>query len=432
MDEPVFYSADGTSRKCALPNYDYLYDDKYPLQRHYRVKYLYSEYEQACEAAGERPYAFSTFINKKVKWRRGRVTESRPPWHPGERLCCYWAFLPEGMDRDEQGNRLYLFVAILPYSGHSFACPSRDRSLVSWMKCCARAYRFLGGVPHVMECDFRIRPSSEGGSKAALLTLQAFAAHYRTVLFQAGPKTKKTASRRVKPLTSRCPSRATRFLRRRLANCPALTFAELDAKISEIMDEFNNAPIKGKASPRDLFMEQEKPQLLSLPSEDYDMAIWTSRVVGPDHHIDYRRVRYSVPYRYAYEAVRVRASNDEIRVYYGGDLIATHDIPKKMVRNRTVTDPAHRPPAHGSFARRLDERFMALAKESGPATGAIMKEVLSMCEKSGGSYRHCKDLLDLQNTPSGITLEEACMTVLEQQMDMTVASVASVMQEGTR
>lgn len=432
MDEPVFYSADGTSRRCALPNYDYLYDDKYPLQRHYRVKYLYSEYEQACEAAGERPYAFSTFINKKVKWRRGRVTESRPPWHPGERVCCYWTDLPENVARDEQGSRRCLFVAALPYSDYSFACPSESRSLVSWMECCAKAYRSLGGVPHVTECRFTVYRSATGAGSTALLTLQAFSVHYRTVLFHAGPKTKKTASRRVKPLMVKNSSKAMRYLRSRLADCPPLTFAELEAKVSEIMDEFNSAPVKGKAAPRDLFEEQEKPQLLSLPADDYDMAIWASRSVGSDYHINHRGVRYSVPCRYVHETVRLRASEHEVRIYCGGDLIAAHAVPEKATRNRVITDPSHRPPAHKLFTRRFEERFMALARKVGPATGAIMREVLSACEKSGGSYRPCKDLLDLQNTPSGITLEEACMKVLDRQLDMTVPSVASVMREGTR
>ena len=430
MTEPVFFPADGTSRKCAMPNFDYLYG-KYPLQRHYRVQYLYDEYVQACVRAGERPYAFKSFIARKIQWRRGRVNQTLPPWHPAERLCCYWAQPPDNLKYGEQGKRRYLFVATLPYSEYTFMRAHDGAGPLAWIRCCMEAYDHLGGIPYVTECPFAAQLERKRNSKTVPLTLQAFAVHYRTVLYHSAPKTSKTASKRVKPLTKKCSSAATRYVRKELADAPPMSTAKLNDRLAALMEEFNSALGERNVPRRTLFKAHEAPQLLSLPKEPYDMSLWTERQVGADYHFKYKAVSYSVPYQYAFEIVRLRVRAEEIEVYSSGILIASHPIPKQIKGKPQLTDPAHRPPSHRGFAKRLDLRFMRFAREVGPATGAVMKEVLSTCKKEEKGYRRCKDLLDLQNMPAGVPLEEACMKVLECDLEMTVESVRRVMQDGT-
>ena len=90
-----------------------------------------------------------------------------------------------------------------------------------------------------------------------------------------------------------------------------------------------------------------------------------------------------------------------------------------------MTDPAHRPPGHRWFAKRMDDRFLALAREEGANVVRVMKRVLSACKKEGKGFRACKELIDLRKTPSvaGVTLDEACRAVLDGGGEIGVAEV---------
>ena len=86
----VIVPAREAGRRCAVPNYEY-FSAKADFQRRYLRRYLYSEYEDACRAAGESPYAFNTFCRGLAEWRRGMAAESAGEWFPAERMTTYWA-----------------------------------------------------------------------------------------------------------------------------------------------------------------------------------------------------------------------------------------------------------------------------------------------------------------------------------------------------
>lgn len=98
---------------------------------------------------------------------------------------------------------------------------------------------------------------------------------------------------------------------------------------------------------------------------------------------------------------------------------------RPILLSDTVTDPAHRPPGHRWFAKRMDDRFLALAREEGANVVRVMKHVLSACKKEGKGFRACKELIDLRKTPSaaGVTLDEACRAVLDGGGEIGVAEV---------
>lgn len=165
--------------------------------------------------------------------------------------------------------------------------------------------------------------------------------------------------------------------------------------------------------------------MLELPSEDADFATWSTRVVRDDYHFVVDGVRYSVPWRCSNEEVRVSWTDGEVCSYLNGELVARHERMTEMRGRCTVTDPAHRPPGHRWFAKRMDDRFLALAREEGPNVVRVMKRVLSACKKEGKGFRACKELIDLRKTPSvaGATLDEACRAVLDGGGEIGVAEV---------
>lgn len=432
-DMHLFHPAKG-HQKCAQPNYEY-FDAKRRSVRNYRVRYLYDEYHQACERAGERPYAFSTFSGGLSAWRRENIRNQAPAWFPGEYLQCYWAYFNNRDDSSKSSQRRYhFFVARLPYSEYTYIRAVENLSYRNWMRMCIEAYHFFGGVPHVTEYDRAFKYLIEGDRdrpSTAFTTLQAFAAHYKTVLLRPCPKTEQAASKRRKPLALKRRARHIQYIRDNLNLLENVSIDEVNRQVAILADRFNNMRVDGNPSAREIFDLYEAPQLLSLPTEDYDMSTWTERRVGANYHFGYGKMQFSVPYTYAHESVRVHIGESYIEAYSMGLLIARHAIPDKREKRHLYTNPSHRPLKHKSFADRLTSRFMDLALEVGPATGAIMKETLAHCEKAG-TYRCCKDLIDLKHMPSGISLEEACALVLEREMTLSVESVVQIMREKTR
>lgn len=429
MAAPLIFSAKGTSRKCALPNFDY-FDPKSLSARNYYLRYLWEEYKEICEKEGERPYAYSSFCQVLLKHRRKSIREAAPVWYPGEYMMGYFTEL-YSKRQVKSGDNQVLFVAILQYSDYTFMCLADDFTADSWMRCCIKAFRFFGGVPHVTECSVSPKSRRTVNSMLKLDTLQAFAAHYHTVLYSAGPKTAKTAETQPKPLTLRNFSVVAKSVRSDLVQIAhEMSPQELDEKIIERLHVYNNQCFEGNyLSRKELFERHEAPQLLTLPSLDYDLSIWSSRQVQSDYHVNVKRVRYSVPYSYAFERVRVRHNKEIIEIFSMGEKIAEHSTLKKPTGRNVVTNPDHRAPSHRLFANRLEEYFLGLAEEAGSSARLVMQSILASCRMSGKGFRPCKDFFELQRMPSAITLEEACALSIEKELPPTVETIAKIMTE---
>lgn len=392
-------SARGTRRQCALPNYEH-FAKRLAGQRNWRQRWLYDEYVQACERARERPYSWQSFYQGLLAWRRSGLGEDAPEWYPAEYMTTYWA------RAEHAGAPLVLFVAQLAYSDLTFVCRAEAANVDWWMRCCQRCYLWLGGVPFVTDC------SMANVSAKARRTLEAFAHHYRTVLYGAGPKTAKTAEKRAKPLAHKGSSLVLRELKRSLEALGPLDDDRLDAEISRRVDLLNGIAFGRPESRRSMFDERERPQLLGLPDDAADMARWSSRKVADDHHVTVGGVRYSVDWRLAGDEVAVSWTDKVLRCYHMGELVAEHGVLAEPRGRCTVTDDAHRPPTHSWFAKRMEHRFTDYAAEIGPNVEKAMEAVVAACRERGQGFRECKELVDLKDAPSEVTLDEACAAAI--------------------
>ena len=171
-------SAQGCRRFCALPSYEH-FAKRMGDQRGWRLQYAYSEYVAACREAGERPYAYSSFCAGLRGWRREMGAAGIPEWYPGEYMRTYWS-RGSAQIAGEQAA-FPVFVAAMAYSDATFLYRADDMGTKSWMACCQRAFRSFGGVPYVTDC------AQCKVSATARSTIEAFARHYRTVLYGLAP-----------------------------------------------------------------------------------------------------------------------------------------------------------------------------------------------------------------------------------------------------
>ncbi len=148
------------------------------------------------------------------------------------------------------------------------------------------------------------------------------------------------------------------------------------------------------ASPRELFA-REQAALRPLPLHVPEVYMLHDRIVDTEGYVNVRCNRYSVPWQLIGRRLEVRESRDEVAVFDGPRLVATH--PRALDGSDTrVTDTAHRPPrGEGAHARhgvsveerRLAERFpqlshfVALLKRRGHGTVRALRGLLRIVEE---------------------------------------------------
>ena len=407
-------------RYCAMPVYE-RFSKRLDENRGCKLAFLYAEYVEACRARRERPYAYSTFCSRLRAWRRELAKSRNPEWFPGEYMRTYWS--PMAPQDGAGGKALVLFVAQLEYGDATFVCRSDDMGVKSWMRCCESAFAWFGGVPYVTDCSMcKI-------SKTAQATIEAFARHYGTVLYGARPKSAKTAEASQKPFEARNSSFVLRQVRQSLEGLGDLPAEDIDVVIEEKVRTSNSIAVGGR-SRMEVLEEVELPKMLELPATGADMAMWSTRLVRSDHHFTLMGVRYSAPYALVGERVKVAWTDEWVRAYFDGKIVADHLRAPACEGRCTVTDDAHRPPGHRWFADRMKHRFVPPAREVGPNTVKAMRALLTACKREKSGYRRCKELLNLRNVPSGTGLEGACAELLASGGDITVEAVRGIMEGG--
>ncbi len=398
-------STPGERQFCAQPNCEYFCQQRAD-DRILRLKHAYAEYVDACDAEHLRPYSFKSFCVKLSTWKREELTCEQPEWLPGECMLTYWSLL------EVRSKRHWAFVAQMVMSDATFVLRSEGRSPSDWMRCCEKAYRYLGGVPHITDCSV-FGVSAGGVTRCVRATLEGFATYYRTVLFGARPKTGKTAGHVAKPLGPKNSSAVLRAIRRDLDVADVASVEDIDRVIAERLEYYNKKEPVGGGTRRDVLTQRELPRMLSLPVTPYDMAVWDYRKLGNDYHFVLAGARYSCPHSLMGQEVRIRYTDAEVVAYHGGMEVARHAVIGKDVAGKRVsTDDAHRPNGHRWFARRMDFRFTEMASACGDATVEVMKVLLARCKAEGNGYRVCKELIDLRHVPSAVSLEQACASVL--------------------
>jgi len=134
--------------------------------------------------------------------------------------------------------------------------------------------------------------------------------------------------------------------------------------------------------------------LLPLPDRTYVVEMVETRKSHKDCHLEYRGNRYSVPFQYARRELTVRAQGDQLRVFDGEKLIATHILCRQ--RGQMVTDPAHFSgifrPSYSNNGQAVQDQFVTTFLQ----TEAFVQGVIRL--KGGNASYHFAQILALAET----------------------------------
>ncbi len=161
--------------------------------------------------------------------------------------------------------------------------------------------------------------------------------------------------------------------------------------------------------PLELFNVEERPCLLPVPVERYDVPVYAVCKVHRDHHIEIARALYSVPGNLIGARVDVRADSRLVKIFSRGQLVKVH--PRQQPGHR-VTDPADLPAHTATYALRDIEQLKTVAAKHGPAVGVYAAAVLDH-PLPWTKMRQVYALIGLANKFGDERLNQACQRALE-------------------
>lgn len=388
---------------------------------------LWNEYCDSCKANGWVPYMYSQFCKRYREY----VAEKKLSWHaahkPGEVMEVDWAgtkmsYTDEATDND---IKVSVFVAVLPFSGYTYAEAFHDEKQSSWVQAHINAYWFFGGVTRLLRPD-NLKTGVRKADKyepEINTVYREMAEHYGTYVSPARilkPKDKATVEGTVGIITTNVIAA--------LRNRHFSSLAEINNAIKERMVIFNKTPFQKKEGSREsVFLEEEQSALLELPEYEYQMAEYKEVTIQNNYHVYTDGTYYSVPFCYAGRKATIRLTRTMVEVFCKGERIASH-IRNYNSNERYITETEHMPQSHRYMAEWDGNRFRAWAARYGRNTLDVINGYLESGVSEQNSCRRCMGLLQLSRKHSAVQIEAACAKTLSFSKQPSLKSIKLALQ----
>ena len=319
-----------------------------------------------------------------------------------------------------------IFVATLGASNYTYAEAVEGQDLMSWLDAHVHAFEFFGGVTAAVVPD----NLKAGVSKPNFYepdinpSYRELGEHYGIVILPT-----RVRKPRDKAKVENAVLQVERWLLAPLRNHEFFSVAEVNEALRERLAELNDKPFqKLRGCRRSLFEELDKPALKPLPTKRFELAHWKTNVgVNIDHHVEFDRHYYSVPFHLVHKRVDIRATGTVVECFFKGKRIASHI--RSYQRNGYTTVAEHRPKSHREYAEWTPERITRWAETIGPATANVVRHVLSARRYPEQAFRSCLGIIRLGKTYGKERVEAAC-TRAEAIGSRSYKSVASILKTG--
>jgi len=374
-------------------------------RKHVTLSILWDEYIERHPDG----YRYSRFCELYRAWEGKLSVTMRQTHAGGDKLFVDYAGdrAPVVIDRlTGEIREAWIFVAVLGASNFTYAEATWTQGLADWIGAHTRAFEAIGGVPNLIVPD----NAKTAVIKACLYepavnrTYAEMAAHYDTAILPTRPR-----KPRDKAKVEAAVLIMERWILGRLRNQRFYSLAALNQAIGALLVRLNDQrPIRRLGvTRRQLLDELDRPRLKPLPVEAYVFAEWRLRRVGIDYHVDIDRHYYSVPYRFARDAVEVRVTGRTVEVFARGERIAAHLRSSGDGKHTTVQE--HMPSSHRRYADWTIDRIRRDAAAIGPSTAALCELILEQRSHPEQGFRACLGIVRLVK-PFGAQRVEAAAT----------------------
>ena len=376
------------------------------------LMFLWNRYKKKCEEEGVRFYQYSQYCELYNKW----CEENYETAH-------FDAVIAQKMEVDFAGQTftmvdpvtgeimtIVVFVAILPYSQYIYAEGMLSTREPQWIDVNNHALDYFGGVPALVVCD---------NCKQAVIVNQDWiepelnkdyadwADHYGTVILPAKvrkPKFKSSVENAVGILE--------KGFFHKLAERQYFSLEQFNQDLWKELETLNKAPFKKKEHNRYYYWEEEKLELMPLPSTHYEYMERRTATVSSDFHVRFDNAYYSVDKAHLHKKVSIKASATVVRIYsLAGEFLC--EWPRATRKGQWSTNPEHLPDNYKGFTQWNGPYFIQKAQLIGKNTETVIRTILKSRTYEVQTYRMCIGILNFTKKYSNRALEECCKQAIE-------------------
>jgi len=391
-----------------MPDYEYVHRE---LSRPgVTQQLLWFEYSDQCRVSGEIPYQLTQF---KAHYRE-YVTKTKAVMHikhkPGELMEADWAGQTAEVTDADTGEILeaYVFVSVLAYSGYAYAEAFMGQDEEAWIAGHVNAYSFFGGVTRILVPD-NLKTGVIKHTKTEVVlnrSYQEMAEYYGTAIIPT-----RVSTPRDKASVEGMVGIVSTYILAAIRNQKFFALHELNEVVRERLHVLNHKAFQKKSGSRAMLFAQERPSLLPLPKNAFELAIWKTAMVSFNYHIEVDGRHYSVPFEYIKRRVEVRITRRMVEVLFEGTRICSH-VRLYGNQQQYSTQEAHMPPNHQQHAQWSGDRFRSWAAKIGANTASVVESILIGRKVEQQGYKACMALLKLSDSYTPERLESACVKAL--------------------
>lgn len=426
LEQQMFPKSTASKSTKRMPDYDYV--RKELLRNGVNKKLLWTEYLEECQRNGDDALMYSQFCYYIQQNEQKRRATMHIPRKPGQQIEVDWAGDPAEIIDPYTGEitSAWIFVGVMTYSQYAFVEAFINEQQKAWITAHIHMYDFFGGVTPILVPDnaptATNRKQSDKYEPVLIKSYEELAQHYNTAIIPARVRTPKD-----KPNAEGNVGHVSTWITAALRNEQFFSLAELNTAIRKKLKKYNDAPFQKKdGSRQQLFLEDEKPLLMSLPATRFELSELRTATVQFNYHIAVDKMYYSVPYQYIKDKVDVRMTDTTIEIFKNHRRIASHKrLYGRPGQYSTVTE--HMPQDHQKYLEWNGDRFREWAETIGINTYKVVDCILTSGRIEQQSYRACMGLLKLAERQTPQKLENACAKALKYSNSPSYKSIKNIL-----
>ena len=401
----------GRNENIELPDYEEA-AKLMATRKNMTLMFLWNRYKKKCEEEGARFYQYSQYCELYNKWCEENYETAHFDAVVAQKMEVDFAGQTFSMTDPLTGEIMVIvvFVAILPYSQYIYAEGMLSTKEPQWIEVNNHALDYFGGVPALVVCD---------NCKQAVIVNQDWiepelnkdyadwADHYGTVILPAKvrkPKFKSSVENAVGILE--------KGFFHKLEERQYFSLEQFNQDLWKELETLNKEPFKKKEHNRYYYWEEEKLELMPLPSTHYEYMERITATVSSDFHVRFDNAYYSVDKAHLHKKVSIKSSATVVRIYsLAGEFLC--EWPRATRKGQWSTNPEHLPDNYKGFTQWNGPYFIQKAQLIGKNTETVIRTILKSRTYEVQTYRMCIGILNFTKKYSNRALEECCKQAIE-------------------
>lgn len=396
----------GRNENIELPDYEEA-SKLMATRKNMTLMFLWNRYKKKCEEEDARFYQYSQYCELYNKWCEENYETAHFDAVVAQKMEVDFAGQTFSMTDPLTGEimTIVVFVAILPYSQYIYAEGMLSTKEPQWIDVNNHALNYFGGVPALVVCD---------NCKQAVIVNQDWiepelnkdyadwADHYGTVILPAKvrkPKFKSSVENAVGILE--------KGFFHKLEERQYFSLEQFNKDLWKELEALNKEPFKKKEHNRYYYWEEEKLELMPLPSMHYEYMERKTAKVSSDFHVRFDNAYYSVDKAFLHKKVSIKSSSTVVRIYsLAGEFLC--EWPRATRKGQWSTNPEHLPDNYKGFTQWNGPYFIQKAQLIGRNTETVIRAILKSRPYEVQTYRMCLGILNFTKKYSNKALEECC------------------------